>query len=657
MRKVLLQISIFSVLFSIVFALNRFLMQVDFIPENLSTSSEIVMMYSLGLFHDIRFLSAIFLPLLLCGFFTLFFCNIKNQKLTMQGKKFYFIFSNIYVIFVAVLSIGFSYAKYYYYEIYKSKFDIFLFSVKDENTQAIYDIIISDYPLIKITLIMIVFCAFCVFINTRILNLKLKPIKFKMPTLIFLNIVLVCVYIVALRGPFKHVAINVQNYSFSEFKVINDVMLNPVMAFSWAYKQYKEEEKMNFITHTQAENLQNELFMYWSKSPHNEYAKNFRPSIFINFMESFGWNLADFKDEEHNYLGALDRHFKQDFVFQKFLSSTNGTIPSFANLFFLSPFANISTSKFQKTYLKYTPIELYKQQGYKIIFVSAGNGAWQNIRSYLSVLGVDEIIDENILIREFNGAKESENGYGVADEFLYKKVYDLLEKNPHNTLIISLTISNHPPYKISHFDENILKNTHKGLLDLLPYNEEKQNNIIKAYTYANDEFGKFLDKIKQSSFKDSVIIAATGDHRVREMSMDAKTQKAFAYSVPFYLYVPKNLQKDIYYDKNRIGSHKDIFPTLYALSLDNVDYLSLGGKSMLRTPSDKKLEFGFNDVVWVDENGVYPVNSFKGYRFEKNTSLKDTNEAFDLDSYHKDFAKKYQELNFYFLGIRLGLIE
>ncbi len=31
---------------------------------------------------------------------------------------------------------------------------------------------------------------------------------------------------------------------------------------------------------------------------------------------------------------------------------------------------------------------------------------------------------------------------------------------------------------------------------------------------------KFLDKVKQSPFKNSVIIAATGDHRVREMSMD-----------------------------------------------------------------------------------------------------------------------------------------
>ncbi|EHO8041225.1 LTA synthase family protein, partial [Campylobacter jejuni] len=109
--------------------------------------------------------------------------------------------------------------------------------------------------------------------------------------------------------------------------------------------------------------------------------------------------------------------------------------------------------------------------------------------------------------------------------------------------------------------------------------------------------------VKQSSFKDNVIIAATGDHRVREMSIDLNSQKAFAYSVPFYLYIPKDLQDDIYYDKDRVGSHKDIFPTLYALSLNNVKYLSVGGRNMLARPSDEKLEFGINDAVWIDKKG------------------------------------------------------
>lgn len=74
----------------------------------------------------------------------------------------------------------------------------------------------------------------------KILNLKLKPVNLRLFPLIALNLILIIVYVVALRGPFKHVAINVQNYSFSEYSVVNDTMLNPIMAFSWALKQYKD---------------------------------------------------------------------------------------------------------------------------------------------------------------------------------------------------------------------------------------------------------------------------------------------------------------------------------------------------------------------------------------------------------------------------------
>lgn len=656
MRKVLLQIFIFSVLFVAIFGINRILMQNAFIPSGVGLiSHKIVLMYLLGAFHDIRFLSAAFLPLVFCGFLSLIFSNTKNNKLVAYAKKFYLIFSSFYIAIISCLCIGFSYAKYYYYEIYKTKFDIFMFSLKDDNTKIILSIIYHDYPILKILALMLVFGIFCIFVNWKILNLKLKIIKLRFFTLVVLNLVFVAIYIVALRGPFKHVAINVQNYSFSELSVVNDTMLNPIMAFSWALKQYKNEANLSYPTPLKAKELKEKLFDFVHQSPINLKVKNFHPSVFVNLMESFGLNLADFASNEHNFLGALDKHFKEDFIFKRFLSSSNGTIPSFANLFFISPFSNISTSKFQKTFLDLTPIAVYKKAGYKVIFVSAGNGSWQNIKNYLRVLGVDEIIDENTLMKDYNGAKYSENGYGVADEFLYKKVYDLLEKNPRNTLIIALTISNHPPYKIPQNDLPKLKNIPQALLDMLPYEKDKQENIIQAYTYANNEFGKFLDKIKQSSFKDSVIIAATGDHRVREMGMDLNSQKAFAYSVPFYLYIPKDLQDNIYYDKNRIGSHKDIFPTLYALSLSNVKYLSVGGKNMLAKPSDEKLEFGINDAVWIDKKGVY--SGTQGYYFENNHTLKDTNKAFELDKYHKNFTQFYKELNFYQLALRLGLVN
>lgn len=177
MRKILLQIFIFSVLFIVTFTINRVLMQNSFIPTGLiSDKNEIFLMYLLGVFHDIRFLSAAFLPFLLCGFLSLIFSNIKiNNKLVIYSKNFYFIFSSIYIIVISCLCIGFSYAKYYYYEIYKTKFDIFMFTLKDDNAKTILSIIYHDYPILKILALMLIFGVFVVFF-------KFENIKFKAKT-------------------------------------------------------------------------------------------------------------------------------------------------------------------------------------------------------------------------------------------------------------------------------------------------------------------------------------------------------------------------------------------------------------------------------------------------------------------------------------------
>ncbi|HEF3545206.1 TPA: LTA synthase family protein, partial [Campylobacter upsaliensis] len=115
-----------------------------------------------------------------------------------------------------------------------------------------------------------------------------------------------------------------------------------------------------------------------------------------------------------------------------------------------------------------------------------------------------------------------------------------------------------------------------------------------------------------------------------------------------------NYQNNLYYDKYRLASHKDIFPTLYELSLSEAAYYSLGGRNLLAAPSDEKLEFAFNEVVWADKLGIYPLSSTKGYFYENNTTLKNTNEAFDLDDYHKNFANSYRSLMFYQLDLRLN---
>ncbi|MCW1360888.1 LTA synthase family protein [Campylobacter sp. CCS1377] len=534
---------------------------------------------------------------------------------------------------------------------YGSKIDIFIFGLKDDDTNAILSIIFDDYPIIKIIFLALFFGVFAFWLNIKIMHLKFKAIKLNKYLFVVLNLFLIYAYIIALRGHFTYNALRASSYEFSIIKAFNEISTNPLMALSWAYKEYRGQQHFKSVDLAELKDFEKELFtMFDSTYKNANHAKN---HIYLNILESFGLNMLEFSNEKHNLLGRLDRHFKEDFVFKRFLSSANNTIESLNRLVFLSPNI-ISNGLMQKKILKYTPLQVYKNAGYDIVFVYSGNASWYNLGNYFRYQGADLIIDENTLMSEFSEVRATKHKYGIADEFMYKKIYSIFKNATKPTLVISLSISTHRPYvhesKEKLFDENLVE---KEILDQFIIKNPK--NALKTYAYANDEFGKFLDLVKGSDFKENIIIAATGDHRFRDIKMDLNHEKAFAYSVPFYLYVPKKLQDNIYYDKNRIGSHKDIFPTLYNLTLSEVEYLSLGGKSMLLKPENKRLEFGFNEMVWMDENGVY--SNDKGYYFENNSTIKDTNKAFELDIYHKDFAKLYKEFNLYQLAYRLGIAK
>ena len=85
MRKVLLQILIFSAIFIVISNLTRVLMHLAFIPQS-ADKIELLKMYLFGSYHDVRFLSAAFLPLLLCGFLSYFTPLVKKNEGGGGGK-------------------------------------------------------------------------------------------------------------------------------------------------------------------------------------------------------------------------------------------------------------------------------------------------------------------------------------------------------------------------------------------------------------------------------------------------------------------------------------------------------------------------------------------------------------------------------------------
>lgn len=417
------------------------------------------------------------------------------------------------------------------------------------------------------------------------------------------NLLFLFVFVGGVRGGFVSEPLLRAQSNVSSLKLINHLVPHPIMAFSWAISDYKKDNEFFRVQkHLGKELEQKAGITAFVTTPQNQYLKQNPPHVILNLMESFGNNLLSFDDPKtFDLLGSLRSHFEFDFVFSRFLPYGNGTAPSLAGLFFNSPSSNIGLSKVKHVVLEGNPFALYAQNGYEVIFITAGNASWIGFGDYILAQGANRVYDANALMDFYPEAKEYRTAYGIPDEYVYKLLSKLLSETSKPLFIVILTISNHPPEIIpTHYKPYPLK---KDISKALP--NEKRMLIAEAYQYANDSFGKFLDFIKSSSLRDKTIIAATGDHKMRSLNPLEPQREFVNFSVPLYLYIPKPYLKTVgfRFDSARLGSHKDIFPTLFAYSLPNARYFSNGGENMLaRSP---KAPFAYNEAIFANELGIY----------------------------------------------------
>ncbi|WP_300706250.1 MULTISPECIES: hypothetical protein [Helicobacter] len=165
------------------------------------------------------------------------------------------------------------------------------------------------------------------------------------------------------------------NYRFSKIESFNSLALNPLMSFSFALRDYQKDSlDLKPANMERLEELE-KIFPLFSTTPKNDFALKNPPHIMVNLMESFGTQMLSLQEGNLNLLGELAQHFEEDFVWTRFLPCQNGTASSFFCLFFQSPIV-LSKSKYKEHYLPFIPIEVYKQQGYRVIFLTAGNSTW-----------------------------------------------------------------------------------------------------------------------------------------------------------------------------------------------------------------------------------------------------------------------------------------
>jgi phosphoglycerol transferase MdoB-like AlkP superfamily enzyme len=557
-------------------------------------------------------------------------------------KSFFSFLKYYYCILIGLILTMFC-VDFNFYSYFQDHINILVFGLFEDDTMALIKTFYQNYNILLIGACVIFFFVAAFFVSKFVL--KFKEYNFKFPN-IFVRIaasLLTLTFIaVAIRGTFAIRPIGVYA-AVSSNMFVNKIAINCFYTLGIAFK-YRAKEK-NCINYVEKAGYKDNIRQAFSdflgknisdiqqnnpesslvfKTPYNDKAKNLKPNIIFILMESFGGDLIKYNSAKFNVLGGLKKHFDEDIIFYNFISEGSITIEAIEALFLnvvIRPNVSMFISQSKLAHRKYpfSSIFPYKKNGYKTIFMYGDNISWRNVGAFASNLGFDEVLNEGGSF-SFGSPR---GVWGIYDECLFDSIFDSLSKENGRKFIFALTTTNHAPYSLPNNYKKLPLEIPTSLRDKI-LDIDDANKRFATYQYVNEMLSRLIDKIKKSKYSDNTIIAVTGDHNFNAYQINSFLDKI---RVPFYLYIPKSL-KPQNIDTSVFGSHLDIMPTLYNLSLSNESYISEGINLFSSKAKDNSIvykEFIMDKTYAVEWKLLDNKASY--YVWDKNYILKDSNKT------------------------------
>lgn len=537
----------------------------------------------------------------------------------------YYLFITYFIVAILL------FADFGFYSYFKEHINLLFFGLFEDDTKALLETFWQNYNVVGLLGSFLAYLIFVFFVIKKILALKQKDIKsffgLKFTPLIFF--ILIVFNFLIIRGTFGMYPLGKMIPNVSENSYINKISQNGVRAFVSAYGVRKDflSKKLDYIKllgfenriedafkihkHTEnidTENLLNNITYTSKKIDNKDY------NVVVIMVESFGLPILKYQSPEFDIMGSLKKHFDEDILFTNIISDGDGTINSLESMLLNIPFRPnsfvLAQSSYAQTAFDYTAAFLYNNAGYNTSYIYGGDLTWRDFGTFVKYQGYKNTEGKQDIFKSLN-VEENEGDFfhpwGIYDEYLYSHVLKKLEDSNEKEFIVALSTNNHPPYNIPS------DYTSKSLI----FSDDLKNHIIgdlslaeqrfRSYAYALDKVGEFLDKFKESKFKENTIVVVTADNNTVEGIMKYKNNAIFtSKNIPLYFYLPNKLKEKLDIDTKVAGSHKDIFPTLYNLTLDNQKYFAVGTNLL----DKNQIHYGFNGSMIINKDSdVRKINS------------------------------------------------
>ena len=541
---------------------------------------------------------------------------------------------------------------YAFYSYFQDHLNILFFGLFEDDTIAVLTTIWKNYNLLLWLSVILLghygFYRFLKFLFSPFdFDLKTKKFDFRFIACFIVGLVGIAFFA---RGSFTRLPLSVEDAHISSNEFINDISLNGVMTFNRAIKIRKTfgHNKVNYLSRYGYQKWETAYETAFSKKPANQtLIENLQVTSPLNLeagehprhvvlivMASLGTYWNDKNSPDFNILGSLDEHFKSGILFKNFLSAENGTIGSLVSIInsqVIRPGARfLSESDYMKTQLDISGHLPYKKAGYDTHFIYGGKLGWRDLGKYLAVQeydrlwGADEIKEA---MPELNNIEASDlgNEWGVFDEYLYSFIEEHLRTATKPQFFLVMTTSNHPPFEFPSSYNTLPLRMEKEIQEKVTVGKDISQKRFLGLQYGNQKVGEFLTKIKTTALNDEVVVALTGDHSfwiAKGVGLDEEFKR---FAVPFFISVPDRLRPSKF-DSNNFGSHEDIFPSLYHLTLSNQEYLKLGDDLF----SDQGMALN-SSGIFANKDGAFHNDKYWSWKSKTELILTETNKTPELE--------------------------
>jgi phosphoglycerol transferase MdoB-like AlkP superfamily enzyme len=481
------------------------------------------------------------------------FVSPKHLAYPKFVKTFIFCFSILMFLTFIIISV----IDFYFFKFFQFHINIIFFGIINDDTRAVLKSVWTDYPVIPVIIFVIISVCIYWYIIKRILR---KTYDNPFNKLIFKTIIILTVLIlygIGIRGSLGTFPLENEDSIISDNTFINSLVVNGVFsiknAFSERNKQTIDTNVVKKLKENGFNSIEEPLSIYLGKNimhtdnPELQLLTNTRkdsflqqnpPNVIFIQMESFGSYYLNFHTPTLNLLGKLESQLKHCILYKNFISGTYSTIQSLECLMLGSPLTPISQSIYMNCSLSSSVALPYKNAGYKTSFITSSELGWRNLDKFIPRQYFETVEGAEALLKKVDNSSRCE--WGVYDEFLFERIYQILKQaNKRQQFIFAMTTTNHTPFELPDDYKPYPVTIPQSICDVLRTDKDIAIKNFTNYQYANDCLGKFIERIRKSSFAENTIIAVTGDHNSFQLFSFTDNQMLQKSAVPFLLYVPE----------------------------------------------------------------------------------------------------------------------